>query len=555
MLTVATVDGLIQEKPKKVPAKRTWANTTASTETQAKRGQKPTTDDSAHIDDDTLPAVSEIGKGIPPRNPLPDRAKRAEKEKKQREALKQKIDKLIKEKKQMLAHMEIELEAEECRDAAASVSLLTDVPVLFLEDPENEDEEFFAMDDDQDMLFENKHTKSLAPAKKESTESPLQDTHSKATGKQLTTAPLGGLTDTDIKDSAGLIQLGTTVDKLGWANDLVILDSDNSDLEPEIIAQVKQESNVQTPTARKTGGRLPTTVKRENSSFSETISTPITVSSPVMFASTDQMTDLIRLDWAPRFIPTLYHTLLTSRKPFDDFSGSKAIITLQHVANLVYPDMEPRVVVTFGSEIYQKGTDQANELWSRIGSKAIKMVQKFFKDEEYQDKPSEIIRYVNWALRPDGPAFYWVPGSEILIKNSAGQLVSSSPPEDPFQSEFIVKLVTPVLKYTRASCGAHVFGEPEAAFVLAATAIKHTFSLYKTGTYVAPTTNFSGNLYQGTVTEYLENFEKFSDHRWKALKEACGMTDLRPNAAPSSAALRGKWGTIYIPSSPPPKES
>ncbi|KAG6913614.1 hypothetical protein DXG01_005571 [Tephrocybe rancida] len=361
------------------------------------------------------------------------------------------------------------------------------------------------MDDDQNMLFENKHTKSLAPAKKErkkklgqgktrgqieamklemkalnqvevglgtstkgstpvskparpshlaglvagwSTKSPLQDTHSKATGKQLTTAPLGSLTDTDINDLAGLVQLGTTVDKLGWANDLVILGSDNSDLEAEIIAQVKQESNVQMPTAKNTGGCLPTTVKHENSSFSEAISTPITVSSPVVFASADQMTDLIRLDWVPHFIPTLYHALLTSRKPFDNFSGSKAIITLQHVANLVYPDMEPRVVVTFGSEIYQKGTDRANELWSRIGPKAIKMVQKFFKDKKYQDKPFEIIHYVNWTLRPDGPAFYQVPGSEILIKNLAGQLMSSSPPEDPLQSEFIVKLVTPVLKYT-----------------------------------------------------------------------------------------------------------
>ncbi|KAG6906089.1 hypothetical protein DXG01_015971 [Tephrocybe rancida] len=59
------------------------------------------------------------------------------------------------------------------------------------------------------------------------------------------------------------------------------------------------------------------------------------------------------------------------------------------------------------------------------------MVRKFFKDEKYRDKPSEIMRYITWALRSDGPAFYRFQGLKYL-SGAVYKLVSSSAPTGPF---------------------------------------------------------------------------------------------------------------------------
>jgi len=37
------------------------------------------------------------------------------------------------------------------------------------------------------------------------------------------------------------------------------------------------------------------------------------------------------------------------------------------------------------------------------------MIQKFFDETAFWDKPDKICQYVHWALKPNGPAYYESP--------------------------------------------------------------------------------------------------------------------------------------------------
>lgn len=56
-------------------------------------------------------------------------------------------------------------------------------------------------------------------------------------------------------------------------------------------------------------------------------------------------------DWTTRFLPTLYHVLFCSEKPFHDFSkGSVLVATVQKVLDIVHPGNS--YVVATQSKIY-----------------------------------------------------------------------------------------------------------------------------------------------------------------------------------------------------------
>ena len=49
---------------------------------------------------------------------------------------------------------------------------------------------------------------------------------------------------------------------------------------------------------------------------------------------------------------------------------------------------------------------------SFFGSRAIQVVEHFFKGNEFIDKPSRIAQYAKWAVRNNGPALWRVPTPE-----------------------------------------------------------------------------------------------------------------------------------------------
>lgn len=46
---------------------------------------------------------------------------------------------------------------------------------------------------------------------------------------------------------------------------------------------------------------------------------------------------------------------------------------------------------------------------SKLASDVLAVIQKFFDETAFRDKPEKIRQYVRWALKPDGPAYYESP--------------------------------------------------------------------------------------------------------------------------------------------------
>lgn len=102
--------------------------------------------------------------------------------------------------------------------------------------------------------------------------------------------------------------------------------------------------------------------------------------------------------------------------------------------------------------------DRLNEKRGWFGSEALKNVIKFFEQKEYANNPATIAKYARWAIRGDGPALYSNPTPEdcILGSDQPGYIVSShhmcirplvlihhsQPPDGPFESDFVNKIMT-----------------------------------------------------------------------------------------------------------------
>ncbi|KAG6835317.1 hypothetical protein H0H93_002761 [Arthromyces matolae] len=558
------------ETPTPMSTKRMRANTTTQSNEPQKRGRQNMT----------------------PRDPLPDRANRVqnpgapdqkagrrtstqvEKDKKKQEALQMEIDQLRREKKELLAQRELEEEMNDEREAISSVNNLSEVFQLPTPDDDVAQEDLVTTTNKKTRKKKagrgetRKEVEAMkaelrtnqATVKIDSNKSvtikigrppqssglvngwtPSVGTTISGSGERTVTPtevklsePIGGLTDSDIQDAGEDVQALSSEKKPMWDNTLIAM---NEHFENELtMAETPAKAN-----NHKTG-RIP--VKREDSLSSASDVSSRAVQIP--------MPDIIKGDWSTRFIPTLYHYLLCSRNPFDDFLGSRAIIAIQRVVNMLATDGDVRV--TLNSEIYRKALERCNELRSRIGSQAMKMVKKFIEESNYT--PVEIERYVIWALHPDGPLFNRipVPQEEILTSIATG-IPPSSTRRDFFESQMIIEIVKPALRCIPVSLGVKTFGEPKAAFALAAAALERAFSCYKTGSFKDPKP-FGNDQVKSAVQDYMENCERFTDRRWKALKTACGIEPemlVDVNMAETSGILVGRRRSMYVASSPPPE--
>lgn len=50
-----------------------------------------------------------------------------------------------------------------------------------------------------------------------------------------------------------------------------------------------------------------------------------------------------------------------------------------------------------------------NEKRSSFGSNAIEVIDTFFKQPEYSNRPDLIARFASWAVQPNGPGFFSTP--------------------------------------------------------------------------------------------------------------------------------------------------
>ncbi|KAF8075753.1 hypothetical protein FPV67DRAFT_1469062 [Lyophyllum atratum] len=224
---------------------------------------------------------------------------------------------------------------------------------------------------------------------------------------------------------------------------------------------------------------------------------------------------------------------------------------IQSIVNIVFPT-KPSYKVAYRSRLYEMAYERGTDLRARFASHAIKIVKRFgfFDQSEYKNNPDAVIRYVRWAIREDGPMLFRVPVPEFPPEEGT----SNSKALDPFQSPFIIELITPIIKCLRGSVGHHMFGEPKAAFALAAAGLERAFLCFESGKFVKPTQTFGSEAVGDTVKEYMESLNNFTERRWKQVKAACGVEgEMKRTPPPGSLSLNGKRRTIYIASSPPPE--
>ncbi|KAG6888152.1 hypothetical protein C0992_009496 [Termitomyces sp. T32_za158] len=487
---------------------------------------------------------------IPPRDPLPARAKRvqnpgavaapasrqtsaqAKKDQKKRKQLEQKIARLDEEKKRMLAQMQITQEHDERIEAEAAISHLSQVCYdEFLD----QDQESFSVDENEKSLCDDdeeaiEDLKIVELAKKEKKKKPAQgDTRQLIenmraemrveNGLSVATATTKASDQTPNPRPSHLVGLVNN-----WPSSISTL------VPPKTVNDSLSSGS--------TGGLYETDFVDQNAWY-ETGLTSNWSNTAIQVQDYKHSDNggIIVLDTAPQTpVPSKFGQKLSNRHS----------TTIKHEDNY-----------TSSSSSFTSAVDRCTELRSRFGSAAIKIVKSFFDDPKYKNNPVQIIQYVQWALRPDGPMLYRIPGSEKQVKNMDGELVSTTLPKDCFESKFIIDLVTPQLKCIKSSCGIGTFGEPLTAFALAAAALERAFNCYENGEFKEPSSTFGSERIKNTFADYLYTCGMFSERRWRALKDACGLAAKEDfiHETPMVSSLRGRRRTIYIPSSPPPVDA
>jgi hypothetical protein len=83
--------------------------------------------------------------------------------------------------------------------------------------------------------------------------------------------------------------------------------------------------------------------------------------------------------------------------------------------------------------------------------------------------------------------------------------------------------------------------------------VEHAFLLFTTGTRADTGSlgNFSREKVGHLVDDYISNILQFSDRRWRAIMESCGVKIQQEQAPPLNAPLsQAKRRNLYVPSSP-----
>ncbi|KAF5356648.1 hypothetical protein D9757_012847 [Collybiopsis confluens] len=166
--------------------------------------------------------------------------------------------------------------------------------------------------------------------------------------------------------------------------------------------------------------------------------------------------------WASQVLPSLYHRLVSSDSPFLDFSvDGKLVQNIQTVLDAVYPGHA--WTVRLGDPIFRKAHQRVIEYRGKAGKLTLDAVDKFFANME-RNTPVDIANYVRWAL-PNGPALF---GKPIPEAHQSPDDPLYLPPEDIFESKFILVSLASFLKPLRQSVFGDRLGHPVGGLALIA---------------------------------------------------------------------------------------
>lgn len=171
-----------------------------------------------------------------------------------------------------------------------------------------------------------------------------------------------------------------------------------------------------------------------------------TESSPVGFTP-DSSSDvkglpaLVGAAWYSRFLPEAYRALYCSMEPITFAAKGEtraselaAVRDVQQILDIVHPGntlvigWADKICARVSDLIYiflslltfspvRQAVSRVRERRTRIAIVAARIVDEFFETDTYRNQPIAIRTYAQYAVRPDGPAFFRVPTPEHILPN------------------------------------------------------------------------------------------------------------------------------------------
>ncbi|KAF8235650.1 hypothetical protein L208DRAFT_1538780, partial [Tricholoma matsutake] len=153
--------------------------------------------------------------------------------------------------------------------------------------------------------------------------------------------------------------------------------------------------------------------------------------------------------WANVFIPTITHALYILQEPFLNFTSESPIFlaTVQKTFNLSFPNVD--LVLTADDPLVVTAYRQINSRKSKLASRILETIIKFFNHDEFINQPEKIRDYVHWAIKGDGELDFSYPLLIILLTGST--TMAHQAPDGFLQSQFIAPAAEQHLKYAKNS--------------------------------------------------------------------------------------------------------
>ncbi|KAH9011665.1 hypothetical protein EDB84DRAFT_1647130 [Lactarius hengduanensis] len=246
----------------------------------------------------------------------------------------------------------------------------------------------------------------------------------------------------------------------------------------EIIRITGSDSEVETSNASRKSLRAPTSRLTKQ-----------TVKSEPSFSSSNgtsrddehRVPSFIVSDWTTRFLPTLYHIMFCSERPFHDFGkGTGLLRTVQQVVDLIFPDHS--YFVTVESKLYVNAYDRLVEKRSEFGVRALQVVDKLFKQVEYTNNVRAVSEYAIWATKRDGPALWGVPSPQGVSSRDEDYVKA----KDLFESQYMIDVLTSLVKKPMENSLLLEYGHPKGAVALAAAGVERAFFAFHSGWKARP---------------------------------------------------------------------
>ncbi|KAJ7862311.1 hypothetical protein B0H13DRAFT_2567478 [Mycena leptocephala] len=271
---------------------------------------------------------------------------------------------------------------------------------------------------------------------------------------------------------------------------------------------------------------------------------------------------LVGATWDSQFLPAAYRALYCSPEPMtfavkgeNRASELAAIRDVQQILDSVHPGNT--LVISWADKICSRAVSRVRERRTRISQVAAGVVKKFFETDAYRNRPIAIRAYAQYAVRPDGPAFFRIPTPENIPCDP--RLDNYIPGVDYMESTFIIQTVTAyisteefVLPQPGPDGEVNFTDMPGGLFALAAAGVERAFNAYTDTGVHSPPPKFSIPEVGTAVAGYSKNISRFTRRRWGKLLDACGAQAVTCTAPPKAdvIVLDGIRDAMYIPSSP-----